>query len=45
MLEAIILNGQNTLVCDLPQDPLELQNKLNSIRNKRNPEVVICEKN
>lgn len=31
MLEAIILYGKNTLVCDLPQDPLELQNKLNSI--------------
>lgn len=31
MLEAIILNGKNTLVCDLPQDPLELQNNLNSI--------------
>ena len=31
MLEAIILNCNHTLVCDLPQDPLELQNKLNSI--------------
>ena len=31
MLEAIILNGDHTLVCDLPHDPLELQNKLNSI--------------
>ena len=31
MLEAIILYGRNTLICDLPHDPLELQNKLNSI--------------
>lgn len=31
MLEAIILYGNHTLVCDLPQDPLKLQNKLNSI--------------
>ncbi len=30
MLEAIILYGRNTLICDLPHDPLELQNKLNS---------------
>lgn len=31
MLEAIILYGKNTMVCDLPHDPLGLQNKLNSI--------------
>ena len=31
MLEAIILYGKNTLICDLPHEPLELQNKLNSI--------------
>lgn len=31
MLEAIILYGKNTMVCDLPHDPLEFQNKLNSI--------------